>query len=490
MVLNRQLMTNLKNVALAASLMTIANGAWASGPMFFSKTDIPQKQGSLAGRYLYVGDVPRFAAEDLELNVSKIGLTLRVKGWVPQSMREGYADILLRRWKGYYDAFQDPNLSFNSLKDPKAVIAASSSRSNQAWLKIAAQYMPHVLENQRATIYGRTQSPNAYKDSVMTALLRFYMGDQTLTLQQGLAMAQSPIDKSVSARLFDRHMGGNFTADSERGSSYPGYLTFVYPIAATTNGPFSIPNEGIRRFGEGDSTMESRAWSNKWQDEFGGMPFLLIDDDGVAFHGPISDNTTNDMWYLRRDYVSHGCHRMDSSDILELRELMPPELKKLRIEHRGVKTTIKEFPDVTSFGGGQPTAVDVAYYDIPSEIGTTKNKSIEATIAPYMVNSTALPAPKKRFWMNHYKPFDHHLGAGQYFDMASGMFHGIPNYVELPGKDGLPVLSRDGTLDNIPVKTFAYRNNRIIQYREAGATLNDLEDHAGNYPPGYFTTRF
>lgn len=54
---------------------------------------------------------------------------------------------------------------------------------------------------------------------------------------------------------------------------------------------------------------------------FAGMPFIRLEGAptlGYALHGPIDSYTLPNGGKLRRGYVSHGCVRMESTDILEL----------------------------------------------------------------------------------------------------------------------------------------------------------------------------
>src|SRR5947209_8078830 len=56
------------------------------GPMPHHRSDTYSRANATVGRYLYVGDAPRFEAKDLEMYTSKMGLTLRIKAWVSEDL--------------------------------------------------------------------------------------------------------------------------------------------------------------------------------------------------------------------------------------------------------------------------------------------------------------------------------------------------------------------------------------------------------------------
>jgi hypothetical protein len=57
--------------------------------------------------------------------------------------------------------------------------------------------------------------------------------------------------------------------------------------------------------------------TGKKQPVFGGLPFMPF-FGGYAMHGPIDNFRAPNGGTLRRGYVSHGCFRMQSADVLEL----------------------------------------------------------------------------------------------------------------------------------------------------------------------------
>ena len=214
-------------------------------------------------------------------------------------------------------------------------------------------------------------------------------------------------------------------------------------------------------------SIEARWWSNKWKDEFGGFPFLLIEWSGVAFHGPITNFGPLDIWYLRRGYVSHGCHRMDASDVLELRTLMPQDLAKAAGK---IKVTVLDYFDVVDWNkDGTLEAIDVKYYQIPSSIAVPKNKTIDDVIKPYVVENQKASFIKN----NKY--------AAKFYDAGEDKLRNIPRY-----SFGRKALSKIGTHSEVGIYRFDYRPNRIIQYTETGYKLMGFDDAFGKYPPKYF----
>lgn len=68
---------------------------------------------------------------------------------------------------------------------------------------------------------------------------------------------------------------------------------------------------------------------------FAGLPFLRLEGAptlGYAIHGPIDSYTTTSGGRLRRGYVSHGCLRMESADVLELAARLKGKKVPVRIQ--------------------------------------------------------------------------------------------------------------------------------------------------------------
>lgn len=427
-------------------------------------------------RYIYTGLAPRFGNNELELVVSKVALTLRAKGFVSSEMLDGYKFSLLYRWKVIHDDFQDPVLSFVKMKDPLKVYDSLKSANAKSWLEIAIQYMQNAFDYTGVAVYeNESDTVIEYKNKILTALLRNYLADQTLEISDGIALFAAlntpegrASDAAASRALFIKNLGSTFTPDTSK-PGYEGFLTFVFPIAGSTKGPFNLPGEQFLKFGANGTFIESREWSDVWRTEFGGMPFMEV-VDGVGFHGPITSRDDVDAWYLRRGYVSHGCFRMDASDVQELRAILPV-LKDLKGE--GVPLTITSWPDVTDWNNdGVVEAMDVGYYEIP----TSAN--------PKTVLSYLLPNAQRRYWNSHFKVLDGTLktttGETNSFDLDNGIFRNIPKY-EVVGKR----LKKNGFYDEVPLHTFPSRLTSVIQYSDSSVkyTGGNYEDVRGKYPP-------
>jgi hypothetical protein len=355
-------------------------------------------------------------------------------------------------------------------------LAEKKPMNVQAWAKLVEQYSGHVLDTTDQPVFtdfrnaSRFASPaleEEYKDTVSKAVFQYYFDTKELAddIIADTAKFEQLLSKENSQRLFMKHLGHLYTPVPEK-EGFIGTLTFVYPIAATVEGPFDQPKEQITDMKTAES-IEARWWSNKWKDEFGGFPFLLIEWSGVAFHGPITNYSPLDVWYLRRGYVSHGCHRMDGSDVLELRALMPVDMKKAMNK---IKITILNFFDVTDWNkDGTVEAIDVKYYSVPGSIAVAKNKTIDDAIAPYKVENQM-----KTFIKNN-------KYAAKYYDSASDKLKNIPKYIV-----NKKVLSQNGLHEEVGIYRFEYRPTRIIQYTEDGIKLQGFDDTAGKYPPKYF----
>lgn len=456
-------------------LLTLSLGSWAKGPMPHERTNTPKLKNSSTGRYLYLGDVPKFEGNELEITISKMALTARVTAHVNQGRIDTYANQLFLRWQRIRDAITDPIFSLHPLVK-MSKLAESSQASTQAWVKIAEQYSNHILEKTSSDIYldkrnsknyESNQVEDEYKNTISEAYFRYLFdtdqkSDDVINDNKRLS---NLLSVENSQRLFKKHLGHLYTEHSEK-SGYKGVLNFVYPIAATVDGPFSQPKEMVTDLKTAES-IEARWWSNKWNDEFGGFPFLLIEWSGVAFHGPISNFSPLDVWFLRRGYVSHGCHRMDGSDILELRALMPSDLKAAANQ---IKITVLDYFDVTDIDkDGELEAIDVKYYNVPTTVNVPKGRSIDEIIRPYMVDTQF----KSFFLMNKF--------SAKYYDLYIDRLKNIPKYSVVNKK-----LTRDGVHKEVKIKRFDYRSNRIIQYTEDGHKLQGFDDIFGKYPPRYF----
>jgi hypothetical protein len=433
------------------------------------------KDNATDGTYLYLGEVPKFKAEELEITVSKMALTNRVTGWVSQNLIDAYASELFLRWKTVDDAVKDPNFSFHPLVKLSSLVP-KKNRNIEAWVKIAEQYSSHILESTGVNIYSEKRNTDNfssnmerenYKEMISETYFKFLF-DASLPSEQYLNNSQlkdSLISADNSRKLFNKHMTKHFTTDSSK-PGYLGFVTFVYPIAATVAGPFDQPSEGVYGM-QTSGSMEARLWSDKWDDEFGGFPFLLIESSGVAFHGPITGYNPLDVWFLRRGYVSHGCHRMDSADVLELRMLMPDDIIKANGK---IKATILSYFDVTDVNrDGNLEAIDVKYYSIPTSIGVSKKQTVDGVIKPYLVENQQFTYLKN----NSY--------ASKYYSKATDTLVNIPQYQLSKNK-----VVKVGTYPEVPIMRFEYRNNRIIQYKEEGISVVGFDGIKGKWHPKKF----
>lgn len=467
----------MKSLFVLAILLStqILSAKEINGPMPHERTNTPKMANTTTGRYIYLGDAPKFDATELEITISKLNLTARVTAYVNQGRIDTYARQLFMRWKSLQDASSDPIFSFHPLVKISK-LAEGQPKNTQAWAKIAEQYSTHILDKTGINVYHDVRNKNnfisnevedRYKETISDAYFKLVFdtkdsADVVINDNQKLENLLSPAN---SARLFQKHLGHLFVKSADR-ANYLGYLTFVYPIAATVAGPFDQPKEQIVDLKTAES-IEARWWSDKWKDEFGGFPFLLIEWSGVAFHGPITNFSPLNVWYLRRGYVSHGCHRMDGSDVLELRALMPSDLKQAANK---IKITILDYFDVTDWNkDGKQEVIDVKYYNIPGSVAVPKNKTVDEAITPFLVQNQSAT-----FIQNN--PY-----AKKFYDAASDTFKNIPRYSTDKRK-----LTRVGTHDSVGIYRFDYRPNRIIQYTEDGLKLSGFDDVLGKYPPKYF----
>lgn len=440
------------------------------GPFPHERTDTPKKKNAHVGRYLYIGSAPSFETGDVELTISKMSLTVRATAWVKQDKIDNYAKELYERWLKIEDALKDPKFVLHPLIKLESLATAQTSI---AWAKIASQYSSHVLENRGVEVYQTKRNAKnvsdkyQYSENISDAILRYLFKNNRLNahlIKSDNKLRDSLLSVENSRRLFSSHHQDNFTKRNNK-TGFVGHITYVYPIAATVKGPFNQPKEASRTL-MSYGTIEARWWSDRWADEFGGLPFILINSAGVAFHGPISNFAPLDVWFLRRGYVSHGCHRMDVSDLMELRSILPKNVKELG----KVKLTILDYFDVTDWDNdGKSEVVDVKYYNIPNSVSIPKGKTIDEVIRPYKVENQA-----KSFFANN-------SFAKKFYDVQKDMITGTPKYQTEAG-----ILKKVGTYGPLPIKRFDYKPSRVLQYQELGTQLLPYDDNKGKFPPTYF----
>jgi hypothetical protein len=124
----------------------------------------------------------------------------------------------------------------------------------------------------------------------------------------------------LTARLVDRATGfekvfpvGVGAINTTAGETTYGESRTLFPLIATGKSTFEIRPSTV---------TACKTW---WTDPdtgqrspvFAGLPFMAF-YGGYAFHGPIDNFRAANGGSLRRGFVSHGCVRMQSADILEL----------------------------------------------------------------------------------------------------------------------------------------------------------------------------
>lgn len=468
-------MKSLAPLLLASLAFTaVAHAAFVPGPMTHERTDTPKKKSAQVGRYLYVGNAPKFGAGEVDLTVSKLALTLRATGWITQERIDTYASQLYKRWEQIDQTMQNPKFVLHPLVKFQDIAVKESTVT---WAKIAAQYSSHVLDNRNVEVFSAKRNAksltaagtaNEYQADISTAILRYYFDDNTLTpelIKNDNKRRDYLLAPANSEALFYKHFNSLYTPTLKR-DGYVGTLTFVYPIAATVKGPNDQPRESSRLL-MNYGTIDARWWSDKWDDEFGGLPFILVNAAGVAFHGPITNYEPMDVWYLRRGYVSHGCHRMDSSDVMELRNILPKEIKDLG----KVKLTVLNNFDATDWNeDGKEEVIDVKFYNIPTSIAVPKGKTVDDMVKPFLVeNQMKTFFQTNAFSKKYYKPLTDTInGAVKYKFNNKG------------------VLERAGVHGPLPIARFESQPSRILQYRETGVHMVPFDDNRGEFPPKYF----
>ena len=161
----------------------------------------------------------------------------------------------------------------------------------------------------------------------------------------------------------------------------------VYPIA--TAGPNKDNSDPGRYFLYSVKPYKpsSLAWTPDEGDHFvtwGGFPFLEY-NDGIAFHGPITDMDNRGrpdvaVWYLLRGPVSGGCNRMLGEHVVELAHVVGVPMNVVYREGKAYRmneapvnvtaATVRVVPDYDSYDGKY---VDVDY---PTAAGAKRPKDV------------------------------------------------------------------------------------------------------------------
>lgn len=160
------------------------------------------------------------------------------------------------------------------------------------------------------------------------------------------------------------------------------------------------------------------------------------------------------------------CHRMDTSDLIELRNILPRDIKDLG----KVRLTILNNFDVTDWDNdGKEEVVDVKYYNIPSSVAIPQGKTIDEAIKPFLVKNQM----KTYFQNNNF--------AKNFYDAATDTIQDAPKY-KLNGN----ILSQEGRHGRLSIKRFDYQASRVLQYKELGIQMYPYDDNQGKFPPTYF----
>lgn len=203
-------------------------------------------------------------------------------------------------------------------------------------------------ENPYADVEGKADSPRTYE--VPTDLAQLERPEIIVSLDQ----------KTV--HLFDRATGFSAvypTGPGQLGASGRSYT----PVGFYATGP--DPDDYWYYI--------SRRYA---PDYFGGFPFLRLtipNSQGAhtyGFHGPISYtcpgggsacDLEDRQWFLRRDFVSHGCMRMESDDIVEMFWTIA--------DHASVPVSIQYEPEKDAAGNLVDLGTDVTLWDVGASIG-------------------------------------------------------------------------------------------------------------------------
>lgn len=202
-------------------------------------------------------------------------------------------------------------------------------------------------ENPYADVEGKADSPRTYE--VPTDLDTLERPEIIVSLDQ----------KTV--HLFDRATG--FSA------VYP-----TGPGALGSSGRSYTPT-GFFKTGEASGDGWYHIARRYAPDYFGGFPFLRLTIENsqgqhtYGFHGPItytcpggasSCDLEDRQWFLRREFVSHGCMRMEAEDIVEMYWTIDG--------HTSVPVSIQYEAERDADGNLVDLGTDVALWDVGESI--------------------------------------------------------------------------------------------------------------------------
>ncbi len=161
------------------------------------------------------------------------------------------------------------------------------------------------------------------------------------------------------------------TARPEKSNSRPGTYSFYTAKPYRPNGAAFTQAEG-------------------WHDvPWGGFPFVAY-NNGIAFHGPITDIDNKapgdlNVWYLRRGAVSGGCNRMMGEHVVELTHVLGISMRKVYPANTDIRPTttakVKVIADYDTYEG---KFIDVDY---PTDTGAKRPGVVHGTDKVVMFGS-------------------------------------------------------------------------------------------------------
>jgi hypothetical protein len=175
---------------------------------------------------------------------------------------------------------------------------------------------------------------------------------------------------------------------------------------------------------------------------------------------------------------------------MELRALIPKNIKQLQKLKQTIPLQIIEWPDVTDIdNNGTHEVVDVAYYSIPTLGSGIKNV---LNWRPTVYN--------KNYWTKFFTPYQKKLkskntftitttpttnmATGEVTNVNTGVFTGLPKYDSVKGVQKVVGYYSEP----LPIMTMPQRPTQIIQFREDNTLYQnadaDGEDRWGEYYPG------
>jgi hypothetical protein len=111
---------------------------------------------------------------------------------------------------------------------------------------------------------------------------------------------------------------------------------------------------------------------------WGGFPFLAY-NQGIAFHGPITDRDNKnpgalDVWYLQRGEVSGGCNRMMGEHVVELAHVIGINMRKVYEPNKIYDPTTRAKVDVIK--GYDTYGSKLIDVDYPTDVGATRPAAV------------------------------------------------------------------------------------------------------------------